>query len=319
MAKANGQDSESRLDAIVLQFIEARTRGEAPDIDEFVRQYPDIEQDIRIRIASFGRVDSLFDLVKQTDDSDFTVQDVGNSLIGEQIGGLKIIEIIGQGGMGIVYKAQDTRLDRFVAIKTMPAHLLEDETAQARFRREAKLLAALNHPHIAAIHDIIETEDGVCHLVLEYVPGQTLSERMASKPIKVNEALVIAQQIAEALAAAYDNGVIHRDLKPGNIKITPDENVKILDFGIAKVLSPVHEAQETVVTQAGRLVGTPAYMSPEQTRDKNVDHRSDIWSFGCVFYEILTGHLTWLLLSQSALESSSEQYTQWDEARGCTF
>lgn len=118
MAKANGQDSESRLDAIVLQFIEARTQGKAPDIDEFVKQYPGLEQDIRRRITSFGRVDSLFDLVKQTDDSDFTIQDASFSLIGEQIGGLKIIEVIGQGGMGIVYKAQDTRLDRFVAIKT---------------------------------------------------------------------------------------------------------------------------------------------------------------------------------------------------------
>lgn len=291
MPKANGQDSESRLDAIVLQFIEARTRGEAPDIDEFVKQYPGLEQDIRKRIASFGLVDSLFDLVKQTDGSDFRTQDTGSSRIGEQIGGFKITEVIGHGGMGIVYKAQDTRLDRFVAVKTMPTHLLEDETAQARFRREAKLLAALNHPHIAAIHDVVEVADGICHLILEYVPGQTLGEHMANKPLEINEALIIAQQLAEALAAAYERGVIHRDLKPGNIKITPDENVKILDFGIAKAFGPSGETQETAVTQAGRLVGTPAYMSPEQTRDKNVDHRSDIWSFGCVLYEMLTGHL----------------------------
>jgi len=291
MAEANGQDSESRLDAAVLQFIEARTRGEAPDIDEFVRQYPGLEEDIRRRIASFGRVDSLFDLVKQTNDSDFTTEDTGRSLIGKQIAGFRIIEIIGQGGMGIVYKAQDTRLDRFVAVKTMPAHLLEDEAAQARFRREAKLLASLNHPHIAAIHDIVEFEEGVCHLILEYVPGRTLGEHMANKPLEVREALTIAQQIAEALSSAYEKGVIHRDLKPGNIKITPDENIKILDFGIAKAFGPSRKAQETAVTQEGRLVGTPAYMSPEQTRDKNVDHRSDVWSFGCVLYEMLTGHL----------------------------
>ncbi|MHC4507476.1 MAG: protein kinase domain-containing protein [Planctomycetota bacterium] len=291
MAEANGQESEGRLDAIVLQFIEARTRGEAPDIDEFVKQYAGLEEDIRRRIASFGRVDSLFDLVKRVDDSDFATEDTGCSLIGKQIAGFKIIEIIGQGGMGIVYRAQDTRLDRFVAVKTMPAHLLEDEAAQARFSREAKLLAALNHPHIAAIHDIVQIEDGVSHLILEYVPGQTLGEHVANKPVKVHEALVIAQQLAEALAAAYERGVIHRDLKPGNIKITPDGNVKILDFGIAKAFGPAHETQETAVTRAGRLVGTPAYMSPEQTRDKNVDHRSDIWSFGCVFYEMLTGHL----------------------------
>lgn len=290
MAKAEGQNDESRLDAIVLQFIEARIRGEAPDLDVFVKQHPDLEQDIRRRIASFGLVDSLFDIVKQTDDSDFTIEDTGRSLIGQQIAGFKIIEVIGQGGMGIVFKAQDTRLDRWVAVKTIPNHLIKDEATKARFHREAKLLAALNHPNIAAIHDMIEPEDGTCYLVLEYVPGKTLTQYITNRPLKLRDALSIARQIAEALAAAYEKGIIHRDLKPGNVKIMPDGKVKVLDFGIAKVCRPVSEIPETAVTQEGHLVGTPAYMSPEQARGKQTDHRTDIWSFGCVMYEMLTGH-----------------------------
>jgi len=289
MAQANEQDGESRLDAIVLQFIEARTRGETPDIDELVEQHPELEQDIRRRIASFGQVDSLFDLVKQADDSDFATMDTGCSLIGQQIDGFRIVEVIGQGGMGIVFKAQDTRLDRWVAIKTIPNHLIEDEATKARFHREAKLLASLNHPNIAAIHDIIELGDGTYYLVLEHVPGETLTRRIANRPLAFDEALSIARQIAEAVAAAYEKGIIHRDLKPSNVKITPEGQIKVLDFGIAKVCDRVSDASAAVVTQEGHLVGTPAYMSPEQARGKQTDHRTDIWSFGCLLYEMLAG------------------------------
>jgi len=149
----------------------------------------------------------------------------------------------------------------------------------------------LNHPNIAAIHELIEQDPDSSYLVLEYIPGQTLAERIAHKPLKPDKALSLAQQIAEALTVAYEQGVIHRDIKPGNIKITPDGRVKVLDFGLAKALTAEGKYTETGVTQPGRVIGTPAYMSPEQVRGKPTDHRSDIWSFGCVLYEMLTGRL----------------------------
>ena len=191
--------------------------------------------------------------------------------------------------MGVVCKGHDTRLDRFVAIKSMPAELQANSTAQARFRREAKLLASLNHPNIAVIHEIIVQEEGAAYLVLEYVPGQTLAQRIARKPLKLHEALSISQQVAEAMSAAHEKGVIHRDLKPGNIKLAPDGRVKVLDFGLAKAADDQAASQDSAVTQVGSIIGTPAYMSPQQMRGKSTDRRTDIWSFGCVLYEMLTG------------------------------
>jgi serine/threonine-protein kinase len=199
--------------------------------------------------------------------------------------------MIGRGGMGVVYLARDTKLDRSVAIKSMPVELVGDSTVRMRFKREARRLASLNHPNIAVIHDIIEQDTGSGYLVLEYVPGQSLAERIARKPLKLEEALSIAQQIAEALLGAYEQGVTHRDIKPGNIKIAPDGRIKVLDFGLAKTSGTQNENPDIIITKPGRIVGTPAYMSPEQARGNPTDHRTDIWSFGCVMYEMLTGHL----------------------------
>jgi serine/threonine-protein kinase len=173
----------------------------------------------------------------------------------------------------------------------MPAELQANSTVQMRFKREAKLLASLNHPNIAVIHDIIEQDAGSGYLVLEYIPGQTLTERIAHKSLKLEDVLSIGRQIAEALLGAYENGITHRDLKPGNIKITPEGRVKVLDFGLAKASEPQNEKVASTITQPGRIVGTPAYMSPEQARGAPTGHRTDIWSFGCVMYEMLTGHL----------------------------
>jgi non-specific serine/threonine protein kinase len=193
--------------------------------------------------------------------------------------------------MGVVYLAHDTKLKRSVAIKSMPAQLKDDSTTQARFRREAELLASLNHPNIAVIYEIIEQDDGAGYLVLEYVPGDTLSERIKREPLKLEEALSIARQIAEAVSAAHEKGVVHRDLKPGNIKLTPEGRVKVLDFGLAK--SSVGEGTDIEITSAepGHIIGTPAYMSPEQARGKPTDKRSDIWSFGCIMYQMLASQL----------------------------
>jgi len=208
---------------------------------------------------------------------------------GSRIGHFRIERELGRGAAGIVYLARDTKLNRSVAIKSQPADLIENTKVRTRFAREARLLASLNHPNIAAIYDEFQESEGLGYLILEYVPGRTLAERIAKSKLKLDEALTIASQIAEAVAAAHEHGVIHRDLKPGNIKITPEGNVKVLDFGLAKALGGEGMDQQTTITELGREIGTPAYMSPEQTRGKSTDKRSDIWSFGCVLYEMLTG------------------------------
>jgi serine/threonine-protein kinase len=199
--------------------------------------------------------------------------------------------------MGEVYRARDTRLNRGVALKVLPALLAHDPDRLARFKREAQLLAALSHPGIASIHGV-EEADGVHALVLELVEGPTLAERIDQGPIPIEEALPIALQIAEALEAAHEIGIIHRDLKPANIKVTRDGVVKVLDFGLAKELdgdatrSAVDVTQSPTLTAAtglGVILGTAAYMAPEQARGKTADRRADIWAFGCVLYEMLTG------------------------------
>jgi serine/threonine protein kinase/Tol biopolymer transport system component len=209
---------------------------------------------------------------------------------------------IGAGGMGEVYRARDIRLGRTVAIKFLPHAFTDDPERLTRFEREARLLAALNHPHVGAIYGLEEAE-GVRGLVLELVPGETLAARLQRGPIPLVEALTVARQITEALDAAHEKGIVHRDLKPTNIKITPEGTVKVLDFGLAKFESrgpedgrvrlqsePSGTPAITIVgTEAGRILGTAAYMSPEQARGESVDKRTDIWAFGCVFFEMLTG------------------------------
>jgi serine/threonine-protein kinase len=220
-------------------------------------------------------------------------------LVGTTINHFKVIEKIGQGGMGEVYRAEDTNLSREVAIKVLPEQFTQDPQRLARFEREAKLLASLNHPNIAAIHSF-EHADDVHFLVLELVPGETLQERVAKGPVPVEEALEVCRQIAEGVEAAHAKGVIHRDLKPANVKVTPEGKVKILDFGLAKAfeeeISPADMSQSPTLTEemtrAGVILGTAAYMSPEQAKGKPVDKRADIFAFGAVLYELLTGKRT---------------------------
>jgi len=217
-------------------------------------------------------------------------------MIGKTLSHYKIIEKIGQGGMGVVYRAEDTNLSREVAIKVLPEQFTKDPQRLARFEREAKLLAQLNHPNIAAIYGL-EEADGVRFLALELVEGETLAERVAKGPLPVKETLEICRQIAEGVEAAHEKGVIHRDLKPANVKVTPEGKVKILDFGLAKAFegeAPVSDISQSPtlteeMTRAGVILGTAAYMSPEQARGEEVDKRTDIFAFGCVLYELLTG------------------------------
>ena len=216
---------------------------------------------------------------------------------GSRLGPYEILSPLGAGGMGEVYRARDTRLGRDVAVKVLPEAFSADRERLARFRREAHVLAALNHTHIAAIYGL-EESSGVEALVLELVEGETLAEQLAAGPLRVEEALGLARQITEALEAAHTAGIVHRDLKPANVKVTPSGRVKVLDFGLAKAFAPDSRPASdlshspTVTsggTQHGVVLGTAAYMSPEQARGKALDRRTDVWSFGCVLYEALSG------------------------------
>jgi eukaryotic-like serine/threonine-protein kinase len=216
------------------------------------------------------------------------------TLIGQRLGSYAIRSLLGVGGMGEVYRAHDDTLGREVAIKVLPTAFTADPERRARFEREARMLATLNHPHIGAIYGIEEAA-GVRALVLELVEGDTLAERIARDArgggLPLADALVIARQIADALEAAHEKGIVHRDLKPANIKITPDGAVKVLDFGLAKAARTDSARLDLSESRDGAILGTAAYMSPEQARGHSVDKRGDIWAFGCVLYEMLTGRL----------------------------
>ena len=228
---------------------------------------------------------------------------------GTRIGVYEVLTAIGAGGMGEVYRARDTKLNRDVALKILPELFAADADRLARFMREAQTLASLNHPNIAAIYGIEESpspssgQTGIRALIMELVEGEDLSERVARGPIPLDEAVAVAKQMADALAAAHEQGIIHRDLKPANVKVRPDGTVKVLDFGLAKAMepaagsSPIASQSPTLTTPAlagmmtgvGMILGTAAYMSPEQARGRAVDKRTDIWAFGCVLYEMLSG------------------------------
>src|SRR5438874_1025641 len=218
--------------------------------------------------------------------------------LGFRFGPYEVLSAIGAGGMGVVYKARDTRLDRDVAIKILPEAFAADANRIARFQREAKTLAPLNHPNIAQIFGLEQAGD-VHALAMELVAGENLSDRIARGPIPIDEALPIAKQIAEALGAAHEQAIIHRDLKPANIKVRPDGTVKVLDFGLAKAMEPAAGSSPSMsmsptittpaMTQAGMILGTASYMSPEQARGTTADKRADLWAFGAVLWEMLTG------------------------------
>ena len=215
---------------------------------------------------------------------------------GTRLGPYEIERLLGEGGMGVVYKARDVRLKRDVAIKVLPQEFAADAGRLRRFEHEAQAASALNHSNIATIYGI-DSQDGTSFIAMEYVPGRTLAEVVPRNGLDLSHALRYGVQIADALARAHGRGVIHRDLKPGNIMVTPDDHVKLLDFGIAKLVHPMEGNAPDVtrttdnLTAVGLVVGTTRYMSPEQAQGQQVDPRTDIFSFGAVLYEMITGRV----------------------------
>jgi hypothetical protein len=257
-------------------FLEAQCAG-----DE------DLRRDVEALLAAREQTLSL---------SSLPVALIADTLVDRQLGAYRVTARLGAGGMGEVYRAHDDRLRRDVAIKVIPRSVAADPERLARFTREARLLAAVNHPNIGAIYGVEESAE-IHALVLELIEGETLADRLArggTRGVPIAEALEIAKQIASALDAAHEKGIVHRDLKPANVKITPDGVVKVLDFGLGKMLTDGDavghaDAATRNDTREGVILGTPAYMSPEQARGLAVDKRSDIWAFGCVLYEMLAG------------------------------
>ncbi len=283
------------IDKLLGESLELEASGRAAFLDQACAGDEELRRKIDALLAAHEQAESFIETPAFAGIAQ-SLADEARSMVGRQLGHYQILALVGAGGMGAVWKAKDTQLDREVAIKTLPEGFGRHADRLARFEREAKLLASLNHPNIATIHGLDE-DRGTRFLVLELVEGETLADRLRHGAIPLEESLKLARQISEALEAAHERGVIHRDLKPANIKITSDGTVKILDFGLAKAFArdDVHTdlsdspSPSIEPTEQGLILGTAAYMAPEQARGKKVDKRADIWAFGVVLYEMVTG------------------------------
>ena len=255
-------------------------------LDEVCRDVPELRRAVESLLAENDRLSGF--LSESPLQKGETRGDSGSLAAGTHLGRYLIVEPLGAGGMGVVYRARDEELERVVAIKMLTPGVLSGDEARRRFRREARALAKLNHPRIAAVYDVGE-QDGVDYIVMELVEGESLAAKLRAGPLPVKDATAIALQVAEALEEAHEHGVIHRDLKPANVMMTPKGNAKVLDFGLAKMLAL--GAADSTMSQAetGGVLGTPLYMSPEQALGKSVDARTDLWSLGSVYYQCLTG------------------------------
>ena len=286
-----------KVDKLLEQALEREPSKRAAFLDEACDGDAALRQEVESLLSAHGKAEGFTEAGPMRTPGKRTGVDEGQLLTGRQIGHYQILSRLGEGGMGVVYKARDTLLSRTVALKALPPELVNDPERKRRFVQEAKAASSLNHPNIITVYDIVGDE-GVDFIVMEYVAGQTLAEILASKRLALDDALKYAVQIASALAAAHGAGVVHRDLKPGNIMVDGQGVVKVVDFGLAKlaarkVLGELSDAQATKTdtafgTEEGAILGTVAYMSPEQAEGKPVDGRSDIFSFGALLYELIT-------------------------------
>src|SRR5262245_16144607 len=253
-----------------------------------------LRREIESLLAHQSQAESLLETPVMEVAAKALADDRTGSMTGQSLGSYQILSRLGAGGMGEVYCARDNRLDRTVALKILPAEVAADAERMRRFVREAKAASALNHPHVATIYEIGEAE-GVNFIAMEYVEGQTLAARISGRPLKVSEIVDIGSQIADALDEAHGKGITHRDIKPANVMITPRGQVKVLDFGLAKMTRALQPISNDISTQAktepGMVMGTVPYMSPEQALGREVDHRSDLFSLGVALYEMATGRL----------------------------
>jgi serine/threonine-protein kinase len=290
---------EGRRWAVVDSVLGAALERPPQERRAFLQQACADDEDLRRAVESLlAHVRDAGDFLEAPARQRLDVAAASNDWLAGSFGPYRILEPLGRGGMGDVYRARDQRLKRDVALKVLPSYLAADPDRLARFQREAEILASLNHPHIAAIHGI-EERDGLRALVLELIDGDTLADRIARGPLSTRDALAIGRQVADALDAAHEHGVVHRDLKPANIKVTAQGEVKVLDFGIAKLArestvvaaAPAGRSADLdpIVTRQGTILGTAAYMSPEQACGQPIDRRTDVWAFGAVLYEMLTG------------------------------
>ena len=252
---------------------------------------PRLREEVESLLASEKHAQTFL-LANAMEDSAALLEDAnaGGSMIGRYVGPYSIQKPLGSGGMGEVYLAQDVRLGRKVALKVLDPGLTENSETRTRFLREARLASSLDHSNICTIHEVGEA-GGRLFIAMQHVEGETLRKVIDGRPLNLDSLLSISLQVADALAAAHAQGIIHRDIKPGNIIITPHGQAKVLDFGLAKLLERAEGEAETHLTMTGEVMGTPAAMSPEQARGERVDHRSDIFSFGVVLYEMATGRI----------------------------
>jgi len=295
MAGLIDDNQEHILEAAMQAFADSQSRGQEPDIDEFVKQYPGLENQLRQRIRNLEKISDLFSCLVQADENDFEEATSGQDLIGNQIGPYKLLSLLSEGGMGIVYLAEQKHpIKRRVALKVIKPGM-DSKRVIARFEAERQALALMDHPNIAQVHDAGTTEAGRPYFAMEHVKGVPITEYCDRHRLTVEERLKLFLQLCEAVQHAHQKGIIHRDIKPTNIMVSIEANKsvpKIIDFGVAKALSqPLTE--RTLVTEQGQMLGTPEYMSPEQAEmsGEDIDTRSDIYSLGVLLYELLTGVL----------------------------
>ena len=283
-----------QIDKLLEQALEREPDRRGAFLDEACNGDAALRQEVESLLSAHARAEGFTEAGPMRTPGKRTGVDEEQLLTGRQIGHYQILSRLGEGGMGVVYKARDQHLDRFVAIKVLPPELVADPDRKRRFVQEAKAASALNHPNIITIHDIA-SDNGTDFIVMEYVQGKTLGQLIPRRGMKLNEVLKYAIQIADALAKAQAAGIIHRDLKPGNIMVDEGGLVKVLDFGLAKLTERPQIGEEESTrsippwTDEGTILGTASYMSPEQAAGKPVDARSDIFSFGSVLYEMVTG------------------------------